>query len=101
MKSRKSSTQLLLGRGDVNLNMPDNSGQTPLLLAASNGHDGVIKLLLGQEDVNPDFPDNNSVRNRPGALRGPAGGLPRAPDGTGRLAVVHPVRPKGRTVVFG
>ena len=42
-----------------------------------------------------------SVPNRPGARRGPAGGLPRAPDGTGRLAVVRPVRPKGRTAVFG
>ena len=43
----------------------------------------------------------NSVPNRPGARRGPAGGLPRAPDGTGRLAVVRPVRAKGRTAVFG
>ena len=42
-----------------------------------------------------------SVRNRPGARRGPAGGLSRAPDGTGRLAVVRPVLPKGRTAVFG
>ena len=42
-----------------------------------------------------------SVRNRPGARRGPAGGLPRAPDGTGRPAVVRPVLPKGRTAVFG
>ena len=44
---------------------------------------------------------SGSVRNRPGARQGPAGGLPRAPDGTGRLAVVRPVRPKGRTAVFG
>ena len=51
-------------------------------------------------DVN-DEKDRGSVRNRPGARRGPAGGLPRAPDGTGRLAVVRPVRPKGRTAVFG
>ena len=28
------------------------------------------------------------------------GGLPRAPDGTGRLAVVRPGRFKGRTAVF-
>ena len=27
----------------------------------------------------------------------PSGGLPRAPDGTGRLPVVRPGRPKGRT----
>ena len=36
-----------------------------------------------------------------GGPAGPAGGLPRAPDGTGRLAVVRPVLPKGRTAVFG
>ena len=42
-----------------------------------------------------------SVHNRPGARRSTAGGLPRAPDGTGRLAVVRPVLPKGRTAVFG
>jgi len=41
-----------------------------------------------------------SVRSRPGARRGPAGGLPRAPDGTGRLTVVRPGRFKGRTAVF-
>jgi len=43
----------------------------------------------------------SSVRNLPGARRGPAGGLPRAPDGTGPLAVVRPGCPKGRTAVFG
>jgi len=42
-----------------------------------------------------------SVPNRPGARRGPVGGLPRAPDGTGRLSIVRPRQPKGRTVVFG
>ena len=41
-----------------------------------------------------------SVLSRLGARRGPAGGLPRAPDGTGRLAVVRPGRFKGRTAVF-
>ena len=35
-----------------------------------------------------------SVRRRPG-------GLPSAPGGTGRLAIVRPGRPKGRTAVFG
>ena len=42
-----------------------------------------------------------SVRRRPGARRGPGGGLPRAPDGTGRLAIVRPGRPKRRTAVPG
>ena len=35
------------------------------------------------------------------AWRGPAGGLPRAPGGTERLAVVRSGSPKGRTAVFG
>ena len=43
----------------------------------------------------------DSVRRRPGARRGPGGGLPRAPDGTGRLAIVRPGRPKRKTAVFG
>ena len=30
-----------------------------------------------------------------------SGGMPSALDGTGRLAVVRPVRPKGRKAVFG
>ena len=51
------------------------------------------------------FPEDKlkefSVRRRPGARRGPGGGLPRAPDGTGRLAIVRPGRPKRKTAVFG
>jgi len=45
--------------------------------------------------------DAVSVPNRPGARWGPAGGLPRAPDGMRRPAVVRPGRPKGRTAIFG
>ena len=37
----------------------------------------------------------NSVPKRQGARRGPVGGLPRAPDGTGRLSMVRPGGPKG------
>ena len=50
--------KLLLRRKEVN---PDTqakeNGQTPLLLAALNGHEGIIRLLLEQKDVNPDIPD--------------------------------------------
>ena len=48
----------LLGRKYVNSNKRDNGGQTPLSLAAENGHDGVVGLLLGREDVSSDWPDN-------------------------------------------
>ena len=57
---------------------------TPVSWAAKGGHGAVVKMLLEWGDAV--FP---TVR-----------GLPRAPDGTGRLAVVRPVRPKGRTAVF-
>jgi len=39
-----------------------------------------------------------SVPKRPGAPRDPVAGMPRTPDGTGR---VRPVRPRGRPAGFG
>jgi len=43
-----------------------------------------------------------NVPDRPGTPRGgPAGGLPRAKDGTERLSVVRPARPKGWSAIFG
>ena len=49
---------VLLGRKYVNPNRQDDSGKTPLLRAAENGHDGVVELLLGREGVSPDIPGN-------------------------------------------
>ena len=49
---------VLFGMKYVNLDRPDNYGQTPLLQAAGNGHDGVVKLLLEREDVSPDKRDH-------------------------------------------
>jgi len=49
---------VLFGRKYVNLDRPDDGGQTPLLWAAKEGHDGAVKLLLGRKDVSPDRPDN-------------------------------------------
>ena len=51
--------KLLLGRKDVNLNTLTTTitGRTPLIYAAMNGHEGIMKLLLGQEHVDPDIPD--------------------------------------------
>jgi len=49
---------MLLQREDINPNQADTlCGQTPLSLAAENGHDGIVKMLLEREDVNPDQPD--------------------------------------------
>ena len=38
------------------INQKDCVGNTPLVWAASNGHEGVVKILLGRSDVNPDKP---------------------------------------------
>lgn len=35
--------------------MPKETGLTPLSLAASSGHDEVVKIMLGREDFNLDW----------------------------------------------
>jgi len=50
---------LLFGSKYVNLDWPDDGGQTPLSWAACNGHGGIIKLLLERKDVSPDRPNNS------------------------------------------
>ena len=49
------------GRRYVNPNKPDRRGQTPILLAAEEGHEGVVKLLLGRKDVNLHTPGGYGV----------------------------------------
>ena len=44
---------LLLERNDVNPNIADRYGETPLLIAACEGNEQVVKMLLGCNDVNP------------------------------------------------
>ena len=39
------------------INQTDFIDCTPLMWAARNGHDGVVKILLGRGDINPDKPD--------------------------------------------
>ena len=50
--------KLLLGRGDVSPDEPDEYGRTPLWWAAHNEHKGVMEMLLGR-DVGPDKLDTN------------------------------------------
>ena len=46
--------KLLLERKDINPDTPDTKyGQTPLLWAAEQGHEGIVRLLLGRNDVDP------------------------------------------------
>ena len=43
------------------INTGDFWGTAPLVWAARNGHEGVVKILLGREEVNPDKPDNGGL----------------------------------------
>ena len=81
--------------------IPEDSVVEVELGVVDDLRDGGIGVSKGPMGINTKEFSSVSVLNRPGARRGPAGGLPRAPDGTGRLAVVRPVLPKGRTAVFG
>jgi len=47
----------LIEMGCYDLNEPDFAGRAPLVWAAHNGHEEVVKILLGREEVNPDKPD--------------------------------------------
>jgi len=42
------------------INQMDSLGNTPLIWAARNGHEGVVKILLERDNVNPDKPNNDS-----------------------------------------
>ena len=46
---------MVRGRRYVDPNKPDTYGQTAILLAAEEGHEGVVKLLLGRENINPNM----------------------------------------------
>ena len=50
----RAIVKLLVETGQVDIDSTDNSGRTPLLWAASCGHEATVKLLMetGQVDVN-------------------------------------------------
>jgi len=52
--------KLLLERGEVNPDKPEQRGRTPLSHAAGRGYEAVVKLLLEREEVNLDEPDKCS-----------------------------------------
>ena len=43
--------------GGCDTNQTDCIGSTPLVWAALNGHEEVVRILLGQDDINPDKPN--------------------------------------------
>jgi len=48
---------MLLERVDVDLNIANEFGQTPLFRATREGHEGIVKTLLERVDVNSDMAD--------------------------------------------
>jgi len=50
------AAKLLLGREDIDPNLPDQFKETPLGWAAVEGHEGVAELLLEREDIDPNRP---------------------------------------------
>lgn len=48
----------LIGIGGVDINRVDDTGSTPLIWAARNGHEQVVELLLGQGGIDPNKPDH-------------------------------------------
>jgi len=50
---------VLLQMEGCDINQIDSQGNTSLMWAAKNGHEGVMKILLGRDNVNSDKPDNN------------------------------------------
>ena len=58
-RGHEGVVKILLGRDDINPDIPNNDGDTPLCRAAITGREGVVKILLGRDDVNPDKPDDS------------------------------------------
>jgi len=48
----------LMNASGSQINQRDCGGNTPLLWASKNGHDGVVKLLLRGEGIDPNGPDS-------------------------------------------
>jgi ankyrin repeat protein len=50
---------LLLATDGVDPDSKDKDGRTPLLLAAANGHEAVMKKLLAKDGVDPNSKDDD------------------------------------------
>lgn len=53
--------ELLLERGCVDPDRPDNENRAPLWCAADRGHETVLKLLLERRGVDPNRADVNDI----------------------------------------
>ena len=56
---RDAVVKQLLATDDVDPDLKNNNGQTPLSLAVSYGREAVVKLLLARDNVDPNSQDKN------------------------------------------
>ena len=59
-EGHEAVVKILVAKSDVELDMRDKNGQTPLSRASSNGHDTVVKLLLAKKGIDLNSKDINS-----------------------------------------
>ncbi|KAF9894991.1 hypothetical protein FE257_004615 [Aspergillus nanangensis] len=54
-------TTQLIPRESINVDIPNNSGDTPLMQAACAGNETMARLLLDRTDVDPDHPNGRGI----------------------------------------
>jgi ankyrin repeat protein len=52
--------KLLLARNDVDVNLKDGGGWSPLFYAIGKGDDAIVKVLLSRDDVDVNSKDQKS-----------------------------------------
>ena len=57
----EATLELMLERDDVDVNLKDENGVTPLLWAIAKGHESMVRLLLERDDVDVNLKDENGA----------------------------------------